>query len=386
MFSSRELKNIDDATEMENEKKLNAPLINTKKIIVAFGALVVASVVVAYSLAYGNNPNIESPAVPSVPITPIDPTVPIDPNVHIDPAVPIVPAIFQDTAVKKSNLIFFIAKKFLYSIDPNDEAINAQEVFRFKFKIEINESDPILYDAENVYFQNKSDGNYIYKVQISDCTSNIRLQTTELALGFALDSSKGIYFNQTSNLNTLQYLKFETGQSENIFFPHKCELDSHPRIILISNDGSKLFYMCMSKSVLEKTSVFIHNLRNSDIEGLQMFELFNDERFILSPDDKYAIIFSDDGILCILDVKRNIENIKNFNLHLKSTLKRRIFFSNNGNYLFILDKFKDLNVVYRLIKIDFFNLSKALEPDSVTSISDEESLKYILNTREFIMP
>ena len=274
----------------------------------------------------------------------------------------------------------------LYSIDPNYEVSNARLVYSIPGNVSILTSDTIFYDTENVYFQDNHEGNYIHKVKISDGSSKIVLQNTKFAMGFALNNSisSGIYFNQPNNLDKLQYFDFRTGLSE-ILFRHKCELNSHPRIILNSNDGSKLFYMCISSNSFRLTnSVFIYDLRNSDNQGLQSFELFNDESFILSPDDKYVIVFSDFyAHVKIVGMKKYTAG-----LEFKNTLKsidskkvtRKLFFSKNGKYLYILENDSSTEISCIFHEIDFAHLSRDLEAENVTSKSSRSFYDYKLRT------
>ena len=388
MLSSQELNNIDDATELENRTNPNDSLINTRNIIIALGALVVASVVVAYSFFYMNSPNSESPAT-SVPIFHRSEPFPVS-NPDILPA-----AFTQDTPVEEYNPIFFIAANRLYSIDPNAKILNVQIVSDIPASVSIHEKDPIFYDAENVYFQDRNVGYCIHAIKLLDLSSYIVLENITKAWGFALNKSvsSGIYFNQPNNMTKLQYFDFGTELSETHFM-HKCNVRTHyPKIILNSNNGSKLFYKCIPSISLNRdsnynsyrNSVFIHDLRDPHYQGLQSFDLFHNNRFILSPDDKYVIMFSH---LCsnlnIFDITKNTSAIKTFYQNSEFFDVRRIFFSKTGSYLYILDKHNDSD--YILHKIDFANLSKALEAENVKDITFRQSPQYILSIRKIKLP
>ena len=296
------------------------------------------------------------------------------------------PAFPQDTPVEECNPIFFISANKLYSIDPNEESLQLRQVA--VIPIPINESELIFYDAENVYFQANFNGYSFYAVKISDGISSIVMKGDRghISRGFALDrrpSSKGIYFSQSHD--KLQYFDFQTGQSEPPF-SCKCDVSTqYPEIMLNSSDGSKLFYRCNFYISGCISPVSIHDLRNSDNQGLQSFGLSIHHQFILSPDDKYVIIFSDyDPDFNILDITTKTGIKKTFSSSSTSFMIRRVSFSKNGRYLYILEKVDSLE--YRLKKIDFVRLLRAFEEKNVENISLSTTLDYIISTRKISMP
>ena len=364
-------------TLLGNRMESKDSLVSMKKILIALGALVLALVIVYYSLVYMNQPlnagsNKESPTVLFSDLNESKTSSSISASSSsgvLDP----VPSVLGPNAAtqaspgEKSKLIMFLLKKSIYSIDPKDDELFAKKNSNCA---DIFFLGQIYYDAENAYFQGSN--NRIHKVKINGDSTETIFDEVELADSFSFCNSTNMFYfipKVSGNLNELQGFNSQINQFTNRF-GHLCDNSiSYPQIILNSNDGSKLFYKCISNVGIDSNSVVIDNLNNPNNQELHRIRVTINERFILSPDDKYVIIFSERS-LKIVDITKNVEIVKSIDLNLNLNLYLSLSFSGNGRYLYIISS---LSSTYSLTTIDFTSILGYFETKNVDLMRNVEA-------------
>lgn len=273
--------------------------------------------------------------------------------------------------------IFILIDRILYFINPEDGVFETNRAFPEYLSNVL--SKQASRDSDYVYFSLMY-SNTIHKMNVS--AENI-IDTCFKPSGqssFCFDQHDGIYDLKVdmSKYVNIEYFNFESLISKTIRIQTNCPEKYQIIPLMMSNNGSKLFYTCKSPSSWAYNSImYIQDLERPEDNAKPLFMIESSDFFNISLDDKYAVVIkSEKRKPMLFNISKEVP--ESFDLPLDQSLidLKSISFSNDGKKMFILTVNRnshDIHEKFKLIEVDFEILTPMI--DDVSTFSEEGALE-----------